>query len=60
MENQKKEWVFIINPTAGNGFALTIVPKIEEMIKKHNIDAEIVYTEKSGHATKLSETYLYV
>ena len=58
MDNIKKEWVFIINPIAGNGFALSYVSKIEEMIKKHNIAAEIVYTEKSGHATKLSETYL--
>jgi diacylglycerol kinase (ATP) len=58
MENIKNEWVFIINPVAGNGYALTIVPKIGEMIKKHNINAEIVYTEKSGHATQLSETYL--
>ena len=28
------------------------------MIQKHNIDAEIVFTERSGHATELSEQYL--
>jgi diacylglycerol kinase (ATP) len=58
MDKAKKEWVFIVNPIAGNGFAKTIVPKLEEMIQKHNVDAEIVFTERSGHATELSEEYL--
>lgn len=55
---KKKSWVFIINPVAGNGYANTIVPKLKEMIKKYNIDAELVFTERSGHAIELSETYL--
>ena len=58
MDNVKKEWIFIVNPIAGNGFAKTIVPKIEEMIQKHNIEAEIVFTERSGHATELAEKFL--
>jgi YegS/Rv2252/BmrU family lipid kinase len=53
----KKEWVFIINPIAGNGFAKTIVPILEEMIKKHNVDAEVVFTERIGHATELSAKF---
>lgn len=57
MDNEKKDWVFIVNPIAGNGFAKTIVPKLSEMIIKHNVDAEIVFTERSGHATELSEKY---
>lgn len=57
MGNVNKEWVFIVNPIAGNGFARSIVPKLEEMIQKHNVDAEIVFTERSGHATELSEQY---
>jgi diacylglycerol kinase (ATP) len=57
MDNMKKEWVFIVNPIAGNGFGKTIVPKLEEMIKKHNVNAELVLTERSGHAAELSETY---
>ena len=32
MENVNKEWVFIVNPIAGNGFGKTIVPKLKEMI----------------------------
>ena len=57
MDNLKKVWVFIINPVAGNCFAKTLVPKLEEMIKKHNVDAELVFTERSGHAAELSELY---
>ena len=53
----KKEWVFIVNPIAGNGFGKAIVPKLKEMIQKHNVDAEIIFTERSGHATELSEQY---
>jgi diacylglycerol kinase (ATP) len=55
---KNKEWVFIINPIAGNGFGKTIVPRLEAMIKKHNIEAELVLTERSGHAAELSEKYL--
>lgn len=57
-ELKNKRWVFIINPIAGNGFAETLVPGLKEMIKKHNIDAELVLTERSGHATQLSALYL--
>lgn len=56
-ENKKKEWVFIINPIAGNGHGKIIVPKLEMMIKKHNIDAQLVFTERTGHATELSKEY---
>lgn len=58
MENVKKQWAFIINPVAGNGSAKTIVPKLEEMIGKYNISAELTYTERTGHATELSAKYL--
>ncbi len=55
---KKKEWVFIINPIAGNGFGKAIIPKLEEMIEKHGIQAELVMTQKPGHASELSATYL--
>jgi diacylglycerol kinase (ATP) len=56
--NVENKWVFIVNPVAGNGSAKTLLPRLNEMISKHNIDAEIVFTQKSCHATELSETYL--
>ena len=56
MRNDK--WVFIVNPVAGNGFGKIIVPVIREKIKQFNIDAEVVFTEKHGHATDISRNYL--
>jgi diacylglycerol kinase (ATP) len=58
MNNVNKQWVFIVNPIAGNGFANTIVPKIRNFIQEHNINAEIVFTECTGHAAELSAQYL--
>jgi len=58
MDNKIKGWVFIVNPIAGNGYGKTIVPKLKEMLLKHNVDAEIVFTERNGHATELSAQYL--
>ena len=53
MENMKRKWAFIINPVAGNGFAGTMVPILKKMIAKYNLDAEIVLTERSGHASRI-------
>ncbi|MBN2666541.1 MAG: diacylglycerol kinase family lipid kinase [Bacteroidales bacterium] len=53
----KDKWVFIVNPIAGNGFGKTMIPIISEKIKKYGIDGEIVQTERSGHAVKLSGEY---
>lgn len=55
MENKTNgKWVFIINPTAGNYYAQTIVHKIEEEIQLRDIDAEIQLTEYPGHATSIT------
>jgi diacylglycerol kinase (ATP) len=40
-EEKNRQWAFIINPIAGNGFAKTIVPTLEKMIRKNNINAEL-------------------
>jgi diacylglycerol kinase (ATP) len=55
-KNKKEKWVFIVNPIAGNGFAKTMVPVIEKMLKKYNIDGEIILTERSGHAVEISKS----
>jgi len=55
--NQNKKWVFIVNPVAGNGFALSLAGKIKEMIGKHNLDAEIIFTTRKGHASEISARY---
>jgi len=56
--NQNKKWVFIINPVAGSGLALSLTGTIREMISKYNLDAEVVFTERKGHATELSKQYV--
>jgi len=55
--DQKQKWVFIINPVAGNGFGLSQADKIKEMIDKYDLDADVVYTERRGHASELSKEY---
>ncbi|MCU0454876.1 MAG: diacylglycerol kinase family lipid kinase [Bacteroidales bacterium] len=55
---EKEKWIFIVNPIAGNGFARTLVPEIEKQIARHGIDGQIVFTERIGHATELSKSFL--
>lgn len=53
----KKEWAFIVNPTAGNGFAGKFVTELKERILKNDIKADVVLTESRGHATELAKSY---
>jgi len=54
-EEKSEKWVFIVNPIAGNGFGITMIPEIEKKISEQNIDAEILVTERKGHAEELSK-----
>ncbi|MCU0361771.1 MAG: diacylglycerol kinase family lipid kinase [Bacteroidales bacterium] len=54
MDKQKKRWAFIVNPVAGNGYGSTIVPVLEDNIRKRGIDAEIKLTGHPGHAVVLA------
>jgi len=56
-EENRRKWVFITNPIAGNGYGQKIVPLLEEKIKEFNIEGEIVMTEYHGHATELAEKF---
>lgn len=53
----ESNWVFIINPVAGGGFATKYVATLQEKIKQYNISAELVFTERKGHATELANQY---
>ncbi len=55
--DQTSKWVFIINPTAGNGYAGSLEGKIKEQITRHNLSAEVVFTQRRGHGTELSQYY---
>ena len=54
----KSKWAFIINPTAGAGFATEYVAVVQKKIKGYNIPAELVFTERTGHATELAAQYV--
>jgi diacylglycerol kinase (ATP) len=54
-QSDSSKWIFIVNPIAGNGFAKTCIPTIEEKIKEFNIDGNIVQTIGKGHATELAK-----
>jgi len=53
-----EKWVFILNPTAGGGHGKVILPELEQQISARSLDAEIVLTERHGHAIELSQKHL--
>lgn len=54
----KQKWMFIINPVAGNGFAGEYADTVKSMIKQHQVDAELAFTERRGHATEIASEYV--
>ena len=52
---KNEKWIFIVNPTAGGGHGKIILPELEQQIATRSLNAEIVLTERHGHATELSE-----
>ena len=54
---ENKDWVFIINPVAGNGFANKYENTIKTKLKEFNVEADIVYTQKKGHASQLADEF---
>jgi diacylglycerol kinase (ATP) len=52
-----KKWAFIANPIAGNGSGERIIPELKQKIKEFGIQAEIVMTERPGHASELAEKF---
>ena len=48
------EYAFILNPIAGNGFALETMEKIETVMKQRGLPYRILRTENPGNATELA------
>lgn len=46
---------FIVNPTAGNGYALKIEQQVQAEIARRGLDSYFVHTECPGHATDLAK-----
>lgn len=49
------EFLFIINPTAGGGRSKSLIPIIEEEMKKRNINYELTITQNPKEAIKIAE-----
>ncbi len=49
-----KKYLFIVNPIAGKGRALELIPKIKESFNKENIDYKIKVTKQKGEGEKLA------
>ena len=56
LNNEK--WVFILNPSAGKGAALKLLPELKQRIKVQKPNSEIVFTKGKKHATKLAQDYI--
>jgi YegS/Rv2252/BmrU family lipid kinase len=45
----------IVNPEAGRGAGSLLTPKIDELLRTHQLDFEIVQTERPWHAVELAK-----
>lgn len=49
------KYLIIVNPTSGRGYAEKMVPQIEELMRRFNLDFELVRTERPWHAADIAE-----
>lgn len=49
------KYLILVNPISGRGYAGKMIPRIEELLKSHNLDFEIVQTERPWHAAEIAE-----
>jgi len=51
------QWVFIVNPIAGNGYGAACASTVREMMTAHGARGELALTRAKGHATELAAAY---
>ena len=49
------KYYIIVNPTSGRGHAEQAIPHIEELLRSHNLDFDLIRTERPWHAADLAE-----
>lgn len=49
------KYLIVVNPTSGRGYAGKSIPKIEALLKSHNLEYDLVQTERPWHAAELTE-----
>ncbi len=47
--------LILVNPISGRGFAAKMIPQIESLLKAHNLEYELVQTERPWHAAEIAE-----
>lgn len=45
----------IVNPIAGNGLALSVGQKIDDLLTQRGLEHEVLHTQRVGHATELAQ-----
>lgn len=53
-QSDQSPWYIIANQTAGSGKCAKYLPKLLQFLKDSNIDFQIEYTQRAGHATELA------
>ena len=49
------KYLIIVNPTSGRGYAEKMVPHIEDLMRRFNLDFDLVRTERPWHAADIAE-----
>ena len=49
------KYKIIVNPTSGRGTAAEAVPDLDRFLREHNMDFDLVLTERPEHAEELAE-----
>jgi len=49
------KYMVIVNPISGRGYAEKVIPDIENGMKKHGLEYELMRTERPWHAAELAE-----
>ena len=49
------KYLIVVNPISGRGLAGKSIPKIESLLKSHNLAYDLVQTERPWHAAELAE-----
>jgi diacylglycerol kinase family enzyme len=51
---KKMELAFIVNPTAGAGYASQVMSRLRDILEARGVAFRVVETERPGHGTELA------
>lgn len=54
----KKEWIVIVNPTAGHGIAQEMWKEIEQELRKNSFNIQFCFTEKGGKTIAITKNLI--